>query len=212
MIASTNDAFCPTLRAITKSALPEGVNSVLEIVINGTDATVDRRRHAGRESMRPAARRRVHHAPATTAASSARITSSCARSWAGRVRMSGGLTARLRAAAPSGAPISARCWREPGAALPLGGAGASGRCTWRGSGRCPSATFRGDGRSRRPHPLRGRPLERRPRRRRPGRGRRRGRRQRRRRGRTGHGGRVARRRGNAGPRAGARPRRAQAAA
>lgn len=38
MIASTNDAFCPTLRAITKSALPEGVNSVLEIVINGIDA------------------------------------------------------------------------------------------------------------------------------------------------------------------------------
>ena len=38
MIASTNDAFCPTLRAITKTALPEGVNSVLEIVINGTDA------------------------------------------------------------------------------------------------------------------------------------------------------------------------------
>jgi formylmethanofuran--tetrahydromethanopterin N-formyltransferase len=38
MIASTNDAYCPTLRAITKTALPEGVNSVLEIVINGTDA------------------------------------------------------------------------------------------------------------------------------------------------------------------------------
>jgi len=38
MIASTNDAFCPTLRAVTQSALPETVNSVLEIVINGTDA------------------------------------------------------------------------------------------------------------------------------------------------------------------------------
>ena len=38
MIASTNDAFCPTLRAITDTALPEDVNSVLEIVINGTDA------------------------------------------------------------------------------------------------------------------------------------------------------------------------------
>jgi formylmethanofuran--tetrahydromethanopterin N-formyltransferase len=38
MIASTNDAFCPTLRAITQTALPEGVNSVLELVINGTDA------------------------------------------------------------------------------------------------------------------------------------------------------------------------------
>lgn len=39
MIASTNDAFCPTLRAVTQTALPEGVNSVLEIVINGIDAS-----------------------------------------------------------------------------------------------------------------------------------------------------------------------------
>jgi formylmethanofuran--tetrahydromethanopterin N-formyltransferase len=38
MIASTNDAFCPTLRAVTQSAIPEDVNSVLEIVINGVDA------------------------------------------------------------------------------------------------------------------------------------------------------------------------------
>ncbi len=38
MIASTNDAYCPTLRVVTQSALPETVNSVLEIVINGTDA------------------------------------------------------------------------------------------------------------------------------------------------------------------------------
>jgi formylmethanofuran--tetrahydromethanopterin N-formyltransferase len=38
MIASTNDAYCPTLRAVTKSALPEEVNSVLEIVVNGVDA------------------------------------------------------------------------------------------------------------------------------------------------------------------------------
>ena len=38
MIASTNDAFCPTLRAVTETQLPDGVNSVLEIVINGTDA------------------------------------------------------------------------------------------------------------------------------------------------------------------------------
>jgi formylmethanofuran--tetrahydromethanopterin N-formyltransferase len=38
MIASTNDAYCPTLRAVTASALPEGVHSVLEIVVDGTDA------------------------------------------------------------------------------------------------------------------------------------------------------------------------------
>jgi formylmethanofuran--tetrahydromethanopterin N-formyltransferase len=38
MIASTNEAYCPTLRAVTQSALPDSVNSVLEIVINGLDA------------------------------------------------------------------------------------------------------------------------------------------------------------------------------
>jgi len=38
MIATTNDAFSPTLRAVTESALPEGVNSVLEIVLDGLDA------------------------------------------------------------------------------------------------------------------------------------------------------------------------------
>src|SRR5207237_9969702 len=37
MIATTNDAFDPTLRAITPSQLPEGVNSVLEIVLDGID-------------------------------------------------------------------------------------------------------------------------------------------------------------------------------
>ena len=38
MSASTNAACGPTLRAVTETQLPEGVNSVLEIVINGTDA------------------------------------------------------------------------------------------------------------------------------------------------------------------------------
>jgi formylmethanofuran--tetrahydromethanopterin N-formyltransferase len=37
MIASTNDAYCPTLRPLTNTALPEGVNSVLEIVLDGLD-------------------------------------------------------------------------------------------------------------------------------------------------------------------------------
>ncbi len=35
--ASTNDAFCPSLRGLVSSALPEEVNSVLEIVIDGLD-------------------------------------------------------------------------------------------------------------------------------------------------------------------------------
>jgi len=39
MIASTNDAYCPTLRGRSgvTSELPEGVNSVLEIVVDGLD-------------------------------------------------------------------------------------------------------------------------------------------------------------------------------
>jgi formylmethanofuran--tetrahydromethanopterin N-formyltransferase len=37
MIATTNDAFSPTLRAITESEIPDGVNSVLEIVLDGLD-------------------------------------------------------------------------------------------------------------------------------------------------------------------------------
>jgi formylmethanofuran--tetrahydromethanopterin N-formyltransferase len=35
--ASTNDAFCPTLRGQVKTALPEGANAVYEIVIDGVD-------------------------------------------------------------------------------------------------------------------------------------------------------------------------------
>jgi formylmethanofuran--tetrahydromethanopterin N-formyltransferase len=48
MIASTNDAYCPTLRLTTDSALPEGVNSVLEIIIDGLDAhSIGRAMRAG---------------------------------------------------------------------------------------------------------------------------------------------------------------------
>lgn len=36
--ASTNDAYCPTLRGLVKTALPDGVNAVYEIVIDGLDA------------------------------------------------------------------------------------------------------------------------------------------------------------------------------
>jgi formylmethanofuran--tetrahydromethanopterin N-formyltransferase len=35
--ASTNDAFCPTLRGLVNSALPDGVNAVYEIVMDGLD-------------------------------------------------------------------------------------------------------------------------------------------------------------------------------
>jgi formylmethanofuran--tetrahydromethanopterin N-formyltransferase len=43
LVASTNDAYCPTLRASTDSALPDGVNSVLEFVLDGVDADAIRR-------------------------------------------------------------------------------------------------------------------------------------------------------------------------
>jgi formylmethanofuran--tetrahydromethanopterin N-formyltransferase len=50
--ASTNDAFCPSLRGMVDTRLPKGVNSVLEIVIDGLDATSIER--ATREGIRAA--------------------------------------------------------------------------------------------------------------------------------------------------------------
>lgn len=48
MIASTNDAYCPTVRPRTKSELPDGVHAVLEIVLDGLDApTISRALRAG---------------------------------------------------------------------------------------------------------------------------------------------------------------------
>ena len=55
MVATTNDPFDPTLRAVTESRIPEGVNSVLEIVLDGTDApSIDTAMRAGiRAACRP---------------------------------------------------------------------------------------------------------------------------------------------------------------
>ena len=38
LIASTNDAWCPTIQSRTSTALPPGSNSVLEVVVDGVDA------------------------------------------------------------------------------------------------------------------------------------------------------------------------------
>ena len=50
--ASTNDAYCPTLRGLVKTALPDGANAVYEIVIDGLDLAAvedgDARRHPRR--------------------------------------------------------------------------------------------------------------------------------------------------------------------
>jgi formylmethanofuran--tetrahydromethanopterin N-formyltransferase len=58
MIATTNDAFSPTLRAITETELPDDVNSVLEIVLDGLDApSVEAAMRAGvRAACRPGVR------------------------------------------------------------------------------------------------------------------------------------------------------------
>jgi formylmethanofuran--tetrahydromethanopterin N-formyltransferase len=48
--ASTNDAYCPTLKGAVNSALPEGANAVYEIVIDGLDQP------AVEEAMRVGAR------------------------------------------------------------------------------------------------------------------------------------------------------------
>jgi formylmethanofuran--tetrahydromethanopterin N-formyltransferase len=46
--ASTNDAYCPTIRAMTRTELPAGVNAVYEIVIDGLDfAAVEAATRAG---------------------------------------------------------------------------------------------------------------------------------------------------------------------
>src|SRR5919197_3943947 len=53
--ASTNDAYCPTLRGLVKTALPDGVNAVYEIVIDGVDLpAVEEATRAGvRAACRP---------------------------------------------------------------------------------------------------------------------------------------------------------------
>ena len=53
--ASTNDAYCPTLRGVVKSELPEGVGAVYEIVIDGVDlAAVEEAMRVGvRAACRP---------------------------------------------------------------------------------------------------------------------------------------------------------------
>jgi formylmethanofuran--tetrahydromethanopterin N-formyltransferase len=46
--ASTNDAFCPTLRHVTKTLLPAGVGAALEVVIDGlTEADIARAMRVG---------------------------------------------------------------------------------------------------------------------------------------------------------------------
>ena len=48
MFASTNDAFCPTLKGLTKTQLSDDIESVMEIVIDGlTDADIRKATYVG---------------------------------------------------------------------------------------------------------------------------------------------------------------------
>lgn len=48
LVASTNDAYCPTLRAVTATALPDDVECVLEIVLDGlTESAIRQAMRAG---------------------------------------------------------------------------------------------------------------------------------------------------------------------
>jgi formylmethanofuran--tetrahydromethanopterin N-formyltransferase len=52
LMASTNDAFCPTLRGLVKSNLDDSIGAVMEIVINGlSDADVRRATRTGIEAV-----------------------------------------------------------------------------------------------------------------------------------------------------------------
>jgi formylmethanofuran--tetrahydromethanopterin N-formyltransferase len=53
LVASTADAYCPTLRGLTETKLEEGVNAALEIVVDGVDEAAVAA--AMRDAMRAAA-------------------------------------------------------------------------------------------------------------------------------------------------------------
>jgi formylmethanofuran--tetrahydromethanopterin N-formyltransferase len=57
--ASTNDAYCPTLRGVVATALAEGVNAVYELVIDGVslEAVAEATRVGVRAACRPGVRR-----------------------------------------------------------------------------------------------------------------------------------------------------------
>ena len=58
LVASTNDAYCPSLRAVTSSLLPDDVNCVLELVLDGlSEAAIRQALRAGIEAAcRPGVR------------------------------------------------------------------------------------------------------------------------------------------------------------
>jgi formylmethanofuran--tetrahydromethanopterin N-formyltransferase len=81
-IASTNDAYCPTLKAAVNTALPLNVEAVMEIVIDGLSASaVAAVMRAGiYAAVKGGAGEGITSPPATTAAIWGRIISTSRRS------------------------------------------------------------------------------------------------------------------------------------
>ena len=161
MIASTNDAFCPTLRAITDTPAPGrrelGARDRHQRHRRGGDRPGD----AGGHRRGLPRRHGRHHRRQLRRQARVRTTSTCARSWA-RPRRERRDRRQPAGPASAAAPTSARCWREAGAvSRPRSWPG--GRCCWTASSRCRSAIcsrsaarrracirFEGDLRARRP--------------------------------------------------------------
>ena len=82
--ASTNDAYCPTLRGLVKTALPEGANAVYEIVIDGIDlAAVEEATRVGvRAACRPGVLR--HHRGQLRRQARGRFICTCTSCWGSR--------------------------------------------------------------------------------------------------------------------------------
>ncbi len=100
--ASTNGAYCPTLRGAVPSALPEGVNAVYELVFDGLDlASVERATWAGMSA-------------ATRCPGVKRIT---AGNYGGKlgpfhIRLAKVIEAQSPASGgPDEQPLTRRCWR-----------------------------------------------------------------------------------------------------
>ena len=78
LVASTSDAYCPTLRGRVESKLHPEANCAYEIVIDGIERSSRRRGDGRRPCAPPPARASSPSPPATTAASSASSTSTSA--------------------------------------------------------------------------------------------------------------------------------------
>ena len=152
MIASTNDAYCPTLRAVTATALPESVNSVLEIVLDGVDApAISRAMRVGDRCRVPRRRRRNHGRQLRRQARAAPLPPASDHGRRRTGAVSGETTLTLRRALAQRVDASTVAWD---ALRGLDAAGIEAQEVWiEGSGRASAGrSLRGDRRSGRAGP------------------------------------------------------------